>query len=125
MIKQPEKLLFKEADLIVSRAGMPDSRVVVIDNLPEDHGIPTLKQAIRSLHDASLPSRTFSPEGSSLISPDLIFVKQSFTSKEDLVHFAAGHLEEKGFCTGSLCSCAQSGRGHLHLDWQGHRLSAW
>lgn len=98
---------YRQADLILSRTASPDPRSILIENLLTDEGLAGLKGEIaRKQKHGQQPPAVFSMQSASLFSPDLIFLKQRFGSKADLIRFVTGRLEAAGFCSPGLYESA-------------------
>lgn len=91
-----------EVDIIVSskELNINDNRIIVIPNLLNEKGILTLRNHINTLTcKLETNINAFSPVCFPLLDPDIIFVHQKFSNKEDLLKFMSSSMENRGFVT--------------------------
>lgn len=92
----------KDADIIISQTEMKekDKRIVVIPNMLSEKGIMTLRNHLNVMGSQIQASqKCFSPGCCLLFSPELIFVEEKVSSKEEILKVMCDAMERKGFVT--------------------------
>ncbi|MEG0735373.1 MAG: PTS sugar transporter subunit IIA, partial [Longicatena sp.] len=91
-----------EADIIITSTPLieKDKRIVVIPNLLSEGGIRTLRNFMDHLNlRKSEDKNPFAPICFQLFSPELIFMHQSFASKDEVLQYMCERMESKGYVT--------------------------
>lgn len=93
---------YPNADIIISSKELreSDKRVVVIPNLLSEGGISTLRNFMDNLNlRTSEEINPFEPICFQLFSPELIFIGECFSTKEELLKHMCERMEMKGYVT--------------------------
>lgn len=93
---------YPNTDIIISSKELreTDKRIVVIPNLLTESGISTLRNFMDNLNlRTSEEINPFEPICFQLFSPELIFIGENFSTKEELLQHMCERMEMKGYVT--------------------------